>query len=141
MPLGNRYNLKTTTTIANAAVKTLHATPVTIIKAPPTGYAIHNVRIYAKYIYATAAFDSVGGGDDMEFRYTDGSGDKVANDIETTGWVDQTSDGYRCSGAVATSLTPLAATKVVVTIASGEIYAAAGGGSLVIKAVYDLIEL
>lgn len=141
MPQGNRYNVKTTTTIANAAVRTMNATPVTIIEAPPAGYAIENVRINAKYVYATAAFDSVGSGDDLEIRYTDGSGTKVANDIETTGWLDQTSDGYRLSGPVLTSMTPLAATKVVARFAGGEVYGAAGGGSLVIKAVYDIIKL
>lgn len=141
MPLGNRYSVKTKTAIPNASVRTMNATPVTIVEAPPAGYAVANLRIHAKYIYATAAFDAVGAGDDLEFRYTDGSGTKLANDVETTGWLDQTADGYRMSGPVQTSLTPLAATKVVARFATGEVYSAAGGGSLVINAIYDLIKL
>lgn len=132
---------KTTTTISNAATKTLHATPVEIVAAPGAGKAIVDLRVNVKYVYATAAFDSVGGSDDMEFRYTDASGAKLANDIETTGMLDQTSDQYRMSGPVLTSLTPVANAPVVVTIATGEVYAAAGGGSLVIQAFYRVVTL
>lgn len=132
---------KTTTSINNAATKTLHATPVEIIPAPGAGKAIVDVKVNVKYVYATAAFDSVGGADDMEFRYTDASGAKVANDIETTGMLDQASDQYRMSGPVNTSLTPVGNAPVVVTIATGEVYAAAGGGSLVVQAFYRVVTL
>lgn len=132
---------KTTTTINNAATKTLHASPVTIIAAPGAGKAIVDVRLNVKYVYATAAFDSVGGGDDFEIRYTDGSGTKVANDIETTGMMDQASDQYRMSGPVLTSLTPLANAPVVLTVAGSELFAAAGGGSLVVQAFYRIVTL
>lgn len=132
---------KTTTTINNAATKTLNATPVTIIAAPGAGKAIVDVRVSVKYVYATAAFDSVGGGDDFEIRYTDGSGAKVANDIETTGMMDQASDQYRMSGPVNTSLTPVANAPVVLTVAGSELFAAAGGGSLVVQAFYRIVTL
>lgn len=132
---------KTTTTINNAAVRTLNATPVSIISAPGAGKAIVDVRVNVKYVYNTAAFDSVGSSDDLEFRYTDGSGTKVANDIETTGFLDQTSDQYRMSGPVLTSSTPVANAAVVARIATGEVYSAAGGGSLVVQAFYRIVTL
>lgn len=132
---------KTTTTINNASCRTLNATPVSIIPAPGAGKAIVDVRVSVKYVYATAAFDSVGAGDDLEIRYTDGSGAKVANDIETTGMLDQTSDQYRMSGPVLTSMTPVANAAVVLRLATGEVYAAAGGGSLVVQAYYRVVTL
>lgn len=132
---------KATTTVNNAAVRTMNATPVEIIPAPGSGKAIVDVRVNVKYVYATAAFDSVGSSDDMEIRYTDGSGAKVANDIETTGFLDQSSDQYRMSGPVLTSMTPVANAAVVARFATGEVYSAAGGGSLVVQAFYRVVTL
>lgn len=137
----DQFVQKTTTNIANAAVRTLNATPVAIIHAPGAGKAIVDVRVSIKYVYATAAFDSVGAGDDLEIRYTDGSGAKVANDIETTGMLDQASDQYRMVGPVNTVLTPVANAAVVLRLATGEVYAAAGGGSLVVQAFYRIVTL
>lgn len=141
MPAKNRIFHESKTVIANAACRTLNATPVVVIPAPGADRAIVDVTVQAKYVYATAAFDSVGANDDLAFKYTDGSGAKVCGDIETVGWLDQTSSAWRATGPVVTSMTPVANAPVVAQILTGEVYGAAGGGSLVIRAQYRIVEL
>ena len=141
MPAKNRIFHESKTVIANAACRTLNATPVEIIPAPGAGKAIVNVGVVAKYVYATAAFDSVGAGDDLAFKYTDASGAKVCGDIETVGWLDQTSSAWRATGPVVTTMTPVENAAVVAHVLSGEVYGAAGGGSLVIRAQYRIVDL
>ena len=141
MPAKNRIFHESKTVIANAACRTLNATPVEIIPAPGAGKAIVDVSVQAKYVYATAAFDSVGTGDDLAFKYTDASGAKVCGDIETTGWLDQTSSAWRATGPVVTTMTPVENAAVVAHVLSGEVYGAAGGGSLVIRAQYRIVDL
>lgn len=141
MPAKNRIFNEAKVTIANAACRTLNATPVQVIPAPGVGKAIVDVRVQAKYVYATAAFDSVGANDDLAFKYTDGSGAKVCGDIETVGWLDQSSSAWRATGPVVTSMTPVENAAVVAQILTGEIYSAAGGGSLVIRSQYRIVDL
>jgi len=126
------------TTLTNAEVRTLNATPVTIVPAPGAGKYSAVVRIHVRYVYATAAFDSVGAGDDLEFRYTDASGVKVATNVETTGMLDQTSDKY--ADTVGDDVvSPVENAVIVVHLASGEVYSAAGGGHLVIDTYYMIL--
>lgn len=141
MPAKNRIFHESKVAIANAACRTLNATPVQVIPAPGVGKAIVDISVQAKLVYATAAFDSVGAGDDLAFKYTDGSGAKVCGDIETVGWLDQSSSAWRATGPVVTSMTPVANAPVVAQILTGEIYGAAGGGSLVIRAQYRIVDL
>lgn len=141
MPAKNRVLHESKVTIANAACRTLNATPVQVIPAPGAGKCITDVRVMAKLVYATAAFDSVGAGDDLAFKYTDGSGAKVCGDIETVGWLDQTSSGWRTTGPVVTTMTPVENAPVVAQILAGEIYGAAGGGSLVIRSSYRIVDM
>ena len=141
MPTKNRIFHEVKVTIANAAVRTLNATPVTVIPAPGVGKAIVDVSVQAKYVYATAAFDSVGANDDLAFKYTDSSGAKVCGDIETTGWLDQSSSAWRATGPVVTSMTPVENAAIVAHMLTGEVYSAAGGGSLVIRAQYRVVDL
>ena len=141
MPAKNRVYNEVKVAIANAACRTLNATPVQVIPAPGVGKAIVDVWVQAKYVYATAAFDSVGAGDDLAFKYTDASGAKVCGDIETVGWLDQSSSAWRATGPVVTSMTPVENAAVVAQILTGEVYSAAGGGSLVIRAQYRIVDL
>lgn len=125
--------------IANSEVRTLNATPVTVVLAPGAGKYISVQRIHVQYIYATAAFDSVGSGDDLEFRYTDASGAKVATNVETTGMLDQTADKYADVAGI--DVIPVANAPIVAHIATGEVYSAAGGGSLLVTTYYSIRDM
>lgn len=45
-------------TINNAALRTLNATPVSVVPAPGSGLYNEVISIHAYYVYATAAFDA-----------------------------------------------------------------------------------
>lgn len=122
-------------TIANAAVRTLNATPVEVIPAPPSGYYIDVVSIMARLNYGSAAFDNVASGEDLCFKFTNASGAKVTtSDVTGVGFADQTANEVRLLKGAA--VTPVAAAKVVASVLSGSWYSAAGDSSLTIESVY-----
>lgn len=126
-------------TLTNAQLRTLNATPVDVIAAPGTGKFILVESVLGKLNYATAAFDSVGSGDDLTLKYTNGSGATAAT-LETTGWLDQTADTYKYSRS-AIDVVPVANAKVVAHIATGEIYGSAGGGTVTLKIRYRIVSM
>lgn len=131
------------TAIATAAVKTLNATPVSIIPAPGAGLFIEIVSIHAWLVYGTAGYDAVGASDDLAFKYTNASGAKVVTDIEATGFGDATSDQHRVTYPTngAANMTPVANAAVVAHILTGEWFASAGDSSLKIEATYRIRSL
>jgi hypothetical protein len=65
------------TVLTAAQIKTLYSTAITLVAAPGAGKAIVVDKIVAKLTYATAVFT---GSNNLEFRYTNASGDKVLLD-------------------------------------------------------------
>lgn len=124
--------------IAAAAVRTMNATPVELVAAPGSGFALEFLRAEVFMDYGTAAYDAVGAGDDLEIRYTNGSGTLVGA-VETTGFLDQTADQLRmiypqtALGTGRFELTPTANAALVARFATGEIYSAAGDSPLYVK--------
>lgn len=130
--------LTTTVTIANAAVRTLNATPVTLLPAPGAGFAYLVDRVVAKLDYATAAFDDAAAGEDLAFKYTDGGGAQLTSPVDHDGFANASADVVRAVAPVA-ELTLLANAAVVAHILSGEWYSAAGGSDLVITLHYRIV--
>lgn len=128
----------TLTPITATQMRTLAATPVAVVPAPGASKANIFLGADVLYDYGTAAYDSVGAGDDIEFRYTDGAGTLVGA-IEATGFLDATSDQYRHAypqsalGTVRAELTPTANAAIVCTLGTGEVYAAAGDSPLYVR--------
>jgi hypothetical protein len=124
-------------TIPVASVKTLNATPYTIIAAPATGYAI--VPIAAQFFldYGSAGYDSVGTGDDLVLKYTNASGNTIMT-VESTGFLNATADatafGFPPASYVATP-----AALVCAHILVGEIFASAGDSPLITKVWYRVL--
>lgn len=131
--------LEKVVTLTNAQVKTLYSAPVSVITAPGAGKAVVVESVLGKLNYADAGFDSVGTGDDFVLKYTNASGG-TALTMETTGWLDQTADAYQY-GTAATTVKPVANAAVVAHILAGEIYGAAGGGSVTLWIKYRIINL
>ena len=136
--IGQRY----VTAIANAAVKTLHATPVQVAPAPGAGKYIYVRSWAARYVFATAAFDGVASNEELTLRYTDGSGGEAAPKIPAVGFADQATDQLRVidGGQITagTPVTPVANAPLVVFVNTGEWFAAAGGGSLIVEVDYHI---
>lgn len=126
-------------TITTGQLLALHATPKQLIAAPGLGFAIILVDAQLRLAYNSAAYDGIAGGEDLEIRYTDGSGQLVAT-VETTGFLDQAADAYRhIYPASAAAIVPVANAALVMNLASGEI--ATGNSPLKVRVRYRTVAL
>ena len=113
-------------TISSAQLLALNTTPITVLPAVANYY--HLFTGAALFLdYNSAAYAGIAAGEDLAFRYTDGSG-AIVGEVETTGFLDATADARRwCySHAVGatlpvTSITPVAASPLVLHLLSGNI--------------------
>ena len=126
--------LKASTTIAFGAVRTLNATPVSVIPAPGAGYFIEVESIHAWLDYGSTGYDAVASGDDLSFKYTNASGAKVTGDIAGPTFGDASADAHRVARGVA--VTPVGNAAVVAHILATEWFGAAGNSPLKIEAYY-----
>lgn len=112
--------------LTSAQILALNATPVAIVAAPGANMALEFERAELFLDYNSAAYAGIAAGEDLEIRYTDGSGTMVSG-CETTGFLDQTSDQLRYlypQSAAATGLfelTPTVNAALVIRLASGEV--------------------
>jgi len=126
-----------TVTVTTAEVKALNATPKELLPAPGAGYANVVDSAVLHLDYNSAAYAGIAAGEDLEIRYTNGSGQLVAT-IETTGFLDQTADQVRfVQPGSATYITPVANAAIVLDLASGEIIT--GDSPLKVKIYYRVI--
>lgn len=85
--------LTTVVTLTSAQILALHTTPITVISAPGANKAIMVLSVEARHAGGTA-YGNIAAGDDVQLRYTDGTG-AIAFTIETTGFLDQTTAQLR----------------------------------------------
>lgn len=71
-------NLTKTVQLTSAQILALHATPVTLLPAPGVGQTLVIDEIIWTTTFITAAYT---GANNVEIRYTNGSGNKLVNDI------------------------------------------------------------
>lgn len=126
-------------TIATGELLALNATPKELVPAPGAGKAVLLVDALLMLDYATTAYAGIAAGEDLEIRYTNGSGQLVAT-IETTGFLDATADAYRfVQSATAAAITPVANAALVMDLAVGEIIT--GDSPLKVRVRYREITL
>ncbi len=127
--------------IANAAVRTLNATPVTMIAAPGAGKMIVVHRVIWYLDYATAAFDAAAAGDTLVAKYTDGSGTAATAAIagNTFGGASADTVAVAPGAAAIDAATGCVNAPLVAHINTGEWYSAAGGSALRWHAFYSVV--
>lgn len=81
-------------TLSSAQILALNGTPFSLVSAPGSGRLLIPAALYLFMDYNSTAYDGVASGEDLAVRYTDGSGN-IALTVETTGFLDQTTDQYR----------------------------------------------
>lgn len=82
--------ISTRTTIAAEDVKTLRATPVTLVPALGTGRILEFLSATLVLDYGSEVLAETD--DNLAIKYTNGSGVAVSDTIEMTGFIDQTAD-------------------------------------------------
>ena len=126
-----------TVTVSSAELLALHATPKSLVAAPGAGYALALDSAILFVDYNSAAYAGIAGAEDLEIRYTNGSGALLAT-IETTGFLDATADAVRYVLPVTTAaMTPADNAALILCLASGEI--TTGNSPLKVKINYRVI--
>lgn len=98
-------------TLTSAQILTLNTTPITLITAFLNSVIIIE-GITARLNFNTTAYT---GANNLEFRYTNGSGAKVTADMANT-FLNSSSTAYDQVAGVATELTPVLNTPIVVVV-------------------------
>ncbi len=91
--------------ITAAEMLALRATPKTLVAAPGAGKILEFLSALFIYDYVAAFTES---SDDLNVKYTNGSGAAASTTLEATGLLDATSDQIRTLKALATDITPVA---------------------------------
>lgn len=127
-------------TIANAAVRTLNATPVSVIAAPGAGKYIRVVDCYWRLNYTAPAFDAAAAGETLVLRSENSSGpiltDAVAGDT-----IGAASGNYEVVVSPSVEQVVSANKAIVAHITTGEWYSSAGGSSLSYKVYYQILTI
>lgn len=123
--------------ISAAEMLALHTTPKTLIAAPGAGKVVVLNRAVFFLDYNSAAFASVGAGDDINIRYTDASG-VIAGTLETTGFLDQTADKYALVQPNTANLILPANAPLVASLA-GQV--TTGNSPVAARIFYDIVDL
>lgn len=108
-------------TVSSAELLALNATPKQLVAAPGAGKALILVDAQLDLPYNSAAYAGIAAGEDLEIRYTNGSGQLVAT-VETTGFLDATASAYRHIYPASTAaIAPVENAALVLDLAVGEI--------------------
>lgn len=78
--------------ITAAQLKTARATPITLVPAPGAGFVVQMIWGNIVYKYGAVFVES---GANLAVKYTNGSGDQVSQTVESTGFIDATTDQMR----------------------------------------------
>ena len=125
-------------TITTAQVKLLNTTPITLVATPGAGKALMLLDAVLFLDYATTAYDGIASGEDLNIRYTDGSGALLAT-VETDPFLAATADATRYVLPTTTAaVTPVADAPLVLYMATGNI--ATGDSPLKVRVRYRIID-
>lgn len=120
--------------ISIAEMKALRATPKAIAPAPGAGKVALMLGAAIVYDYAAAYTETA---DNLVFRYTNGSGAACSDVVETTGFLDQTTDQIR--NAVPVKDVALASNAAIVLHNNGDTEFGGTGSPVRVRMAYLVI--
>lgn len=126
--------LKARLDITNAQLKTLAATPRTVVAAPGAAKYIEVVSVHWWFKYTAPAFDGVAAEEDLVLRYTNAAGAACVETVAGPGFGDATADKHALRKGI--DVVPVVNAAIVASINSGEWFAAAGAGTLTLEVSY-----
>lgn len=108
-------------TVSSAELLALNAAVKELVPAPGAGFAVLVEDAQLFLDYNSAAYAGIAAGEDLALKYSDDAGAQIAA-VETTGFLDATSDQYRHVRPTTTAaFAPIANAPVVLHMLSGEI--------------------
>ena len=123
-------------TITSAQLLALFTTPIEIIPAPGAGYYVKPTRLVITHGTGTA-YAGIAAGEDLVLKWTNAAGAECSQQIETTGFLDQTTAQIREVGELTTVLSPVENAAVVLHLLVGNI--TTGNFDLEVFVEYDII--
>ena len=123
--------------VTSAQLLALNATPQTLVEAFGSDTVTEFVSAVV-YKPAGTAYAGVASGENLAIKYTDGSGAQVCTDIETIGFLDQTTAQTRIARPIVTEYTPVQNAAIVLHLLSGEI--TTGTSPLVVTVYYRVFK-
>jgi len=143
--------LSQTTVIAGGngvgKVGDLNTSPVDVVAAPGANKIIVVEDVTYKFVYATAAYDGAGAGDDLVLRYSAGARAEVTGDVDNGhgGAIRFARAGagtdYAYLKAIVGDTIPEVNTSVQLWVRNNDPFTAAGGGSLEVTVTYRIIDV
>jgi hypothetical protein len=122
-------------TIPAASVRTLNATPYTLVAAPGAGRFLEVVSVHWWLDFGTAAYDAAAAGDTLTVKYTNAAGAEVVDAVAGNAIGAAAADYHAIVKPVA-EVIPVANAALVAHITTGEWYAAGGDSPLKVEIVY-----
>lgn len=95
-----------TVTVTTGEILALFTTPKQLVAAPGLTYYLEFISMTARLEYNSIAY-TVGAGDDLSVKFTGAAGAQVSTVLETTGFLDQTSNQVRQVAPVNGNYTPV----------------------------------
>ncbi len=125
-------------TVTSAEILALFTTPKPLVAAPGAGKFIEFLGATIMLDATTTAYAGVGATEDLAIRHTDASGVIVSTTLEATGFIDQTTDQIRTIKPIATDITPVVNSPLVLHMLNGEV--TTGTGVLYVNVSYRIHE-
>lgn len=107
------YTAEVVVQITSAQILALFATPIEVIPAPGAGKYIEIESVTAWLDYNSAAYAGIAAGEDWVLKEENAAGAEITGHLETTGFLDQTSDQVRNVRGLIVSRTPVANKAIV----------------------------
>ncbi len=127
------YSAVNRRTLTSAQILALHTTPINLVDAPGTNSLIIVNGITAQLSYRGTAYT---GANNLEFRYTDGSGTKVTADMAAA-FINSGATAYNHVAGIITAFAPLINKPIVAVVPTAN--PGAGTGILTIYTQYRII--
>ncbi|MBA7597124.1 hypothetical protein ES703_04119 [subsurface metagenome] len=108
--------------ISSAEILDLFSTPKELVAAPEAGNVLEFISLLLALDYDTTAY-TIGTAGDLQVKYTDGDGAGVSVTEAATGLLDQEVDQMRLLDKLEASVTPVANTALVLTLATANVTA------------------
>lgn len=122
--------------VSSAELLALYTTAKEVVAAPAAGFVHEFLSMELIYKHVSTQY-TIGSATNLTIAYTDKSGADTSVALACTGLIDQASNQLRMVARIATNVTPVAASPLVLKLAGGN--PSAGDGTMTLKIRYRTV--